>query len=127
MGYELVGFRQPSGNRTSRHFHSMICLSNTSACTARVHGWERLAWVCDVNELIRSRQDMDWDLLFAESKRLGCENVVALGLRLIREFFRFDMSPHDWNKIKGDDKLFDSMIAEIRGRLFSEQAETFDI
>lgn len=91
------------------------------------HGWERLAWICDINELVGSKQEVDWDLLFVESKRLGCEKVVALGLRLIRDFFGSNLPSHDWDKIKGDEKLYDDMIAEIRGRLFSEETKIFDI
>ena len=106
-----IGYSVSSGSRSSLSFNDLLiylCLHGSR------HGWERLAWVCDINELIRSRQDIDWDLLFTESKRLGCENVVVLGLRLIREFFGFNIPAGDWKKINGDNKLYDSMIDEIR-------------
>jgi hypothetical protein len=90
------------------------------------HSWERLSWVCDVNELIRSKQDVDWDGFFTAAKRVGCENVVALGLRLIHEFFGFNAPGLVWDQIKSD-PMYDAMVAEIRDRLFSHDAKPVKI
>lgn len=90
------------------------------------HSWERFSWICDVNELIRSKQHIDWDLLFAESKRFGCENVVALGLRLIHEFFEFNAPVPIWDKVKSE-PIYDGMVAEIRHRLFSAEGKKVEI
>ena len=53
------------------------------------HSWERFGWICDVYYLLTSRDDIDWDSILEESKRVGCENVVALGLKLVHEFFDY--------------------------------------
>lgn len=55
------------------------------------HGWERLAWVCDLNELIRRRGSangpINWEEVIRHAKNHGCEKVVALGIFLVRRFF----------------------------------------
>ncbi|MGB7201877.1 MAG: nucleotidyltransferase family protein [Pyrinomonadaceae bacterium] len=55
------------------------------------HGWERLAWICDLNELIRRREAANGPIAWAEvrqhAKNHGCEKVFALGLFLVRKFF----------------------------------------
>lgn len=90
------------------------------------HSWERLSWICDVNELIRSKNAIDWDSVFAESNKLGCENVLALGLRLIHEFFGFGAPSAIWDKIKND-PAYDEMVAEIHDRLLSKEAKPVNI
>lgn len=90
------------------------------------HSWERLSWICDINELIRSQADIDWDFFFSEARRFGCENVVALGLRLVDAFFGLDPRVPASNKIKND-IAYDKMVTEIRSRLFSVDAKVVDI
>jgi Uncharacterised nucleotidyltransferase len=90
------------------------------------HSWERFSWICDVNQLILSENEVDWDCLFTEARRLGCENVLALGLRLIHEFFGFDVPVPLWKTIKSE-SLYEGMVQEIRERLFSEEARPVTI
>ncbi len=90
------------------------------------HSWERFEWVCDVHELIRSKIDIDWNLLFVKARQFGCENVVALSLRLIYEFFGFEISGADWDKIKSD-PVYNEIVLEIRERLFSANARAVKI
>ena len=49
------------------------------------HGWTRLAWLCDVAELLRKHQDLDWDSLLAQARALGIERIVHLGLNLVAD------------------------------------------
>ncbi len=46
------------------------------------HGWERLEWVCDVAELVRSQPAWDWERLEARAAKLGCTRNLRLGLLL---------------------------------------------
>ena len=82
------------------------------------HSWERFGWICDIHQLIRSKETIDWDRLYIESGKLGCENVVALGLKLICDFFGFEVHDQGWKKVLGD-PIFEEMSREIKGRLFS--------
>ena len=51
------------------------------------HGWERLIWVCDLAELARQAGNMDWEKVMVRARKLGCERMVCLGLRLISGLF----------------------------------------
>lgn len=46
------------------------------------HYWERLQWIVDIAELIRSRPEIDWGMTMARARSLGCRRVLALGLLL---------------------------------------------
>ncbi len=85
------------------------------------HSWERLSWICDVHHLLLSREKIDWASIFAESKGLGCENVVALGLRLVNEFFSYKI-PKPFTVPTVQDQAYDEIVAEIRNRLFASEA-----
>jgi hypothetical protein len=49
------------------------------------HLWRRIAWVCDVAELVRSAPGLDWALIEAEARRLGTRRMLRLGLALARD------------------------------------------
>lgn len=85
------------------------------------HSWERLSWICDIYHLLLSREEIDWASIFAESKSLGCENVVALGLKLVQEFFSYKI-PKPFTASTVQEQVYDEIVAEIRNRLFTPEA-----
>ena len=85
------------------------------------HSWERLAWICDVYYLLTSRDEIDWDTILAESKGLGCENVVALGLKLINEFFDYPIPEQFADSIR-QNSVYDEMANEVRKRTFAPES-----
>lgn len=84
------------------------------------HGWEQFGWICDVNELILSRDEIDWERLIEKARQLGCENVLGLGLYLVHEFFGREFSFAGWRKVKND-LMFLSFAERIRAQLFTER------
>lgn len=46
------------------------------------HAWEELKWVCDVAELLRSHQNLDWDRIFSNASTWRCLRLVSMGLSL---------------------------------------------
>jgi hypothetical protein len=57
----------------------IICVHSTK------HLWTKLAWICDVAEVIRASDGLDWDLLMTRARRLGGERMLLLGLSLAHE------------------------------------------
>jgi hypothetical protein len=49
------------------------------------HLWERLSWVCDIAELIRTHPDLDWHWILEQADQLRCDRMVSLGLFLAHE------------------------------------------
>jgi len=46
------------------------------------HAWQALKWVCDVAELLRSHQHLDWDQIFSSASTWRCQRLVYMGLSL---------------------------------------------
>jgi Uncharacterised nucleotidyltransferase len=90
------------------------------------HGWERFGWICDINELIRSNETIDWERIYAEARRVGCKNAFGLGLYLVDEFFGLDIPLTDWREIRGD-RIFGEIARQIRSRLFCEEFINLEI
>ena len=49
------------------------------------HSWSHLKFLIDIAELIRSRPDLNWDLIEEQSEKLGSKKVLFLGLYLCQE------------------------------------------
>jgi len=84
------------------------------------HCWERFGWICDINELIRSQDEIDWEQLAEEAKRLGCENALGLGLFLVYEFFGSATPLLKSKKIKNN-QAFRKIEAQLRVGLFANE------
>lgn len=83
------------------------------------HSWERFSWICDVYYLLESTDDIDWTSILAESRNLGCENVVALGLKLVDEFFGYPV-PEVFSEALAN-PVYDEMAHEIEARIFAPE------
>jgi len=46
------------------------------------HLWERLAWICDVAELLKTRTDLDWSVVLERAASTGNARMLFLGLYL---------------------------------------------
>ena len=49
------------------------------------HRWERLAWICDVAELVNRHPRLDWDRVLESAAALRIRRLLDLGLRLAGE------------------------------------------
>ena len=66
------------------------------------HRWERLEWIADVAEVIRNRQETEWKLLLQQSKALGCERALAVGLLLAKDLLSASIPVDVLQKIQSD-------------------------
>jgi hypothetical protein len=66
------------------------------------HRWEQLNWVCDLAELIRVHQDLDWVGLLERAKTLGCERILFLGLFLAHDLLGALLPPDVLKRVKSD-------------------------
>lgn len=51
------------------------------------HMWERLSWICDVAELVRSHPEIDWQVVFERAGTGEKVRMLKLGLMLARTLF----------------------------------------
>ena len=68
------------GERSIRTLRAEDLLLVLSVHAAK-HVWVQLSWLCDIAQLVNSRQ-LDWNAIQCEAKRLGIERIVNLNLFL---------------------------------------------
>jgi Uncharacterised nucleotidyltransferase len=81
------------------------------------HLWTRLAWICDVSEILRSRKDLDWAALSAQAHFTGTERMMFLGLYLASRLFDAPL-PKDLKSQVLSDKTVSSLAREVSTSLF---------
>ena len=81
------------------------------------HAWERLAWICDVAELVRRTPEMDWTALVAEAEELKAGRIVGLGLLLADELLDAPLPAHVAALVRSDRALA-PLAASVRSWLF---------
>jgi hypothetical protein len=66
------------------------------------HAWEQLKWVCDVAELVRRRQTLDWSRVLFQAEEWGCRRLVLLGLTMAKSLFDIVLPRVVLGEIDGD-------------------------
>lgn len=97
-----------------------LCLHGTR------HSWERLAWICDVAELIRVNPEIDWDSLMNRASTLGNERSLALGLFLASDLLGASLPEDVSARIQIDPKVR-LVAARVRELLFQQENKGLDI
>jgi hypothetical protein len=97
-----------------------LCLHGTR------HSWERLAWICDVAELIRVHPEIDWDNLMKRARMLGNERALALGLFLASDLLGAGLPADVSARIQIDPKVR-LAATRVHQLLFRQEANGLDI
>ena len=85
------------------------------------HLWERLSWICDVAELLRSHPHMDWTAVFDRAETGESQRMLALGLALAQRLFDAPL-PKEIRGRVNDEKTTD-LVQETCTRVFHRQGE----
>ena len=88
-----------------------------------LHRWERLAWVCDVAELIRARKDIDWDLVMERATSLGGRRALSLGLALAESMLDADLPEKVSHTVRAE-SLSQALATTVEDRLFEEETDS---
>jgi hypothetical protein len=83
------------------------------------HGWERLGWICDIAELIRIRNAMDWRTVMNQARALKSERMLLLGLYLANDLLEAPL-PEEIKARVYSDPAVRSLAAQVRERIFRE-------
>jgi hypothetical protein len=90
------------------------------------HLWVRLAWICDVSELIRVHRDMNWEQIVAQARALGSERMLLLGLRLASDLLGATPPEEVLRRVRADQTV-KALAEQIYERLFSEAGRQTDL
>ena len=66
------------------------------------HVWEELKWVCDVAELVSSRQNINWERVLTLSREWYCRRMLFLGLSLAQRLFDIKLPDFLRSQISSD-------------------------
>jgi hypothetical protein len=81
------------------------------------HLWQRLAWICDIDRLIRISPTIDWHELSERAKRANAERMFLLGPALAGRLLATEL-PEPIAKLVARDERIGALCDEIRARLF---------
>ena len=80
------------------------------------HAWERLGWVCDIAELIRSEGDLDWEQVCARAESLQAVRMTLLGVALARELLDSPVPESIRRSIRADRGIA-PLLHDVRRRI----------
>ncbi len=66
------------------------------------HHWERLTWICDVAQVIRTHPGMDWGQILDHAANIGVQRMLALGLFLANGLLGTALPDKVWRRILAD-------------------------
>src|SRR3989440_2986332 len=82
------------------------------------HLWERLAWVCDVAELLNSRASLDWGSVLRRAQDSRTERMLLLGLSLASGLLKATL-PESVRRAIRDDPTTDTLSGSVAEKLFA--------
>ena len=75
--------------------------------------------ICDIAELLRSSQDMDWGRVLADARRLGVQRILSFGLRVARELLGASL-PRALQSTMEAHPAISGLVAHTRAQLLDE-------
>jgi len=81
------------------------------------HGWERLAWICDLANLIEVHREIDWEDILRQAGQMRIERMVLLGLFLARDMTGVELPERVIRKFETDPGIV-KFVSRIYGRIF---------
>ncbi len=94
-----------------------------------IHGskdfWERLSWIADVSELVRSHPALDWDRVQQFAEPLHATRMLNLGLALATRVLDAAL-PAEVNARVHADRVAGEVAVEVHQRLLSRPFRTLD-
>ncbi len=82
------------------------------------HAWSRLIWICDIAELIRCHQEMDWGLIIEQADVFATKRILFLGLFLASNILGAPLPENILRKIKTD-PVITRLAGKVKEMFFS--------
>jgi hypothetical protein len=83
------------------------------------HHWQRLDWICDLAELIRSGKEMDWCGVMEQSQASGSQRMTCLGMCLAHFLLGVDLPEEAQREVQIDKKV-EPLAKQVHRRLFDQ-------
>lgn len=89
----------------------IVCMNGTK------DHWQSLKQICDVAEVIRAHQEIDWERVIKQASILGSERMLKLSLFLASDLLGTALPEKVWQRIQAD-PVVKSLATQVRERLF---------
>ncbi|MGH9254314.1 MAG: nucleotidyltransferase domain-containing protein [Vicinamibacterales bacterium] len=103
---------------TSVLSHSSEALLLLQCVHGAKHGWDRLVWLCDVAEIVRSQPNLNWNRAMEQATALGARRILLLGVTLARELLGAE-PPADVTRAIRDEAALTTLANQVKEWLFS--------
>ena len=80
------------------------------------HVWQRLAWICDLDRIIRTQTKIDWQKLIERARHANAERLFLLGLALTQHLLDTNLPATIVDAIVRDTRI-SQLVTEIERRL----------
>jgi len=81
------------------------------------HGWNKLMWVCDIAEVLRTNTHLHWPWLIKHAEELGGKRMVLLGLHLANRLLDAELPEEVRHHIQTD-PVVASLAPQVQEELF---------
>ena len=81
------------------------------------HLWRRLSWICDIAELIRMHQAINWGRVMKRAESAGSRRLLLLGLNLADSLLGAPLPDHVRRRVKAD-RVIRRLGARVSESLF---------
>ncbi len=81
------------------------------------HLWERLGWLCDAARILQVECDLDWDYIFAQTRRTDTCRMLSLGFTLASDLLGIELPDAALKLMRPDSRTQDlaaRMIEQLR-------------
>lgn len=76
------------------------------------HHWSRLAWLCDIAELIKN-YDLNWDEIIKKANLMGIKRILNVNLNLVNRMLGIDIP----------EKISHNIISDVQTKKISEEVQ----
>lgn len=88
---------------------------------AAKHDWNRLSWICDISELVKSQENINWQEILDKSEKMNIKRILLVNLLLANDLFKLELSYDILMSINSDSSIL-SISNQIKKRIFENKS-----
>lgn len=86
------------------------------------HYWNCLKWLCDIDRLVETFPELDWDGALQIAERFDRRRAVLLPLEVVRQLFGTSL-PDKIQRIAAKERGLGALTRQVFGNLFTDEGE----
>lgn len=86
---------------------------------AAKHDWSRLSFLCDINEFLGSKTNINWNEILEKSNKLCIKRILFINLLLAKDLFQLDL-PNEILISMENDYLAKKISDQVKRRIFNQ-------